>query len=535
MIRFACAAAALFVTAAASVSIAHAQHSIDGLLTVESFDGYLGTGLEPLPAVGRLDSDEWRVTGMSEGSCNFGATCNALNSDFTRGSDADTVSEGGLYSFIVTPGNQTFGFQPTDVDVSPGTITWLLTNDTGSTINNVSFEYTLWVRNDQDRATSIAFDYSKDDATYTAVAALGATTGEAPDVTPAWVSARLEADVTGLGLANGGTLYLRWTTADATGTQNRDQLAIDDVTVRMPGCTNGEVEGGEDCDDGNEDDGDGCANDCTEETGFECAGTKPTVCTNIDECDAATDNCDENAGCTDTPGSFTCACNDGYVGDGLTCDDIDECMDELDDCSDDADCANTGGSFTCACHDGFLGDGVECEDIDECGENVDDCDVNAECANTAGSFTCTCDNGYAGDGTDCADVDECEEDLADCDANATCENTPGGFTCTCDDGFDGDGLECQDLDEDGDGVLRDDDNCPRDANPEQEDADGDSFGDACDNNTEGGDEGGGGCGCRAGASSGQATGGLLLLALALFSATRRRGQRRRSARRRAPR
>ena len=39
----------------------------------------------------------------------------------------------------------------------------------------------------------------------------------------------------------------------------------------------------------------------------------------IDECANWTDNCDINAARTNTIGSFTCACNDGYVGRGNTC------------------------------------------------------------------------------------------------------------------------------------------------------------------------------------------------------------------------
>lgn len=53
------------------------------------------------------------------------------------------------------------------------------------------------------------------------------------------------------------------------------------------------------------------------QAGFELvAGT----CTDIDEC-TLTDRCDQNATCTNTPGTFTCTCNaaQGWSGDGLTC------------------------------------------------------------------------------------------------------------------------------------------------------------------------------------------------------------------------
>ncbi len=39
----------------------------------------------------------------------------------------------------------------------------------------------------------------------------------------------------------------------------------------------------------------------------------------IDECEREMDNCDPNALCANTPGSFTCSCNDGYTGSGTTC------------------------------------------------------------------------------------------------------------------------------------------------------------------------------------------------------------------------
>ena len=39
----------------------------------------------------------------------------------------------------------------------------------------------------------------------------------------------------------------------------------------------------------------------------------------FDECAANFDNCDPNAYCNNTVGSFNCTCNSGYTGNGTTC------------------------------------------------------------------------------------------------------------------------------------------------------------------------------------------------------------------------
>ena len=39
----------------------------------------------------------------------------------------------------------------------------------------------------------------------------------------------------------------------------------------------------------------------------------------VDECTIDSHSCDTRAECINTPGNFTCECQSGYAGDGMTC------------------------------------------------------------------------------------------------------------------------------------------------------------------------------------------------------------------------
>ena len=84
----------------------------------------------------------------------------------------------------------------------------------------------------------------------------------------------------------------------------------------------------------------------------------------------------------------------GYHGDGRTCEDVDECASGTYDCDGNAHCINTAGSYECACTVGWAGDGKTCEDVDECATGAHDCPEHSHCKNTLGSYVCLCDVGY---------------------------------------------------------------------------------------------------------------------------------------------
>ncbi|KAK3920598.1 Fibrillin-1 [Frankliniella fusca] len=171
-------------------------------------------------------------------------------------------------------------------------------------------------------------------------------------------------------------------------------------------------------------------------------------CLDIDECSIMSGTCGDGV-CQNTPGSFICKCNEGYENTRVmqVCMDINEC-ERIPGLCRGGTCINTQGSYKCECPPGheLAPDQKSCKDIDECKERGAEACGPGTCYNSLGSYQCQCEDGYsakAGAGEQCTDDDECELGISNCDPNSECLNTP----CVCDGGFRGDGLSCVDIDE----------------------------------------------------------------------------------------
>ena len=190
------------------------------------FTGFSGAGFQPGGGGGTLNSDDWSATGFSEGDLDFGATM--ITGDFARGTTMGLVNTGGVYGVDIA-GNQGIMVQPVADELTPGSFILKNQKNTGVEVAELAIAYTIYVLNDQPRSNSFNFSVSYDNVTYNPIADLDYASPEAMDFTP-YITPK-SSSITGLAIPDGAVFYLRWTGDDVSGTGNRDEFAIDDISI----------------------------------------------------------------------------------------------------------------------------------------------------------------------------------------------------------------------------------------------------------------------------------------------------------------
>lgn len=201
---------------------------------------FTASGFQGTPSTGRLNSNAWSVQGFTGGDLNFGSTVTSGHLAMGTTTMPNPVTDmgatvGGIYAFTGSPftiSDPAMLIQPTDADCTPGAIILKVKNNhPTNTIYLLDLNYDLWMRNNTATSTKVSFSWSEDAVTYTAVPSLdytspGAATATGIENTGAHVFTIIGCDVT-----PGEYLYLKWSFADVTGTGERDEFYMDDISV----------------------------------------------------------------------------------------------------------------------------------------------------------------------------------------------------------------------------------------------------------------------------------------------------------------
>jgi len=205
-----------------------------------------------------------------------------------------------------------------------------------------------------------------------------------------------------------------------------------DGVICAPICGNGAMHGGETCDDGGMENGDGCSATCAQEPGWTCTGSPSNCVTTCgdgiivgsEECDDA--QTDPGDGC-----DATCAVEDGWIckNEPSTCSPSALCgdgaLDDGEECDDGNDASTDGCDATCTVEDGWI-----CDDAaptvcaaDSDGDLIPDDEDNCPDVANPSQF----DSDEDGIGAACDDDDAATSDDSGCCSTSHDDRSLAGF------------------------------------------------------------------------------------------------------------
>ncbi len=196
-----------------------------------NFADFAASGFAPGAAAstGQLDSNVWRVVGLSDQTNPAYGFTGASGGDFGRGLISGDPVTAGVY----TPVNdRALILQPTGAEIEAGGfIEARIQNTSGATATGFDVAFDWAYRNNATRGENMQLAYSTDGTTFTTVAAANFTTPTAIDnTTPNFTNQNERVSITGT-VADGGYLYLRWIHVSSVGSGSRDEVGIDNVAI----------------------------------------------------------------------------------------------------------------------------------------------------------------------------------------------------------------------------------------------------------------------------------------------------------------
>lgn len=225
-------AGAVFVLSAFSCTSA-----VSGVVFTEDFSQYVGNGFAPGGGSGRLDSNFWRVTGLSGGDGTFGGTHTDGRFVPESGNVQGGKSSGGVYAFNTLPTvdviDAILGVQPTGTNFTPGSLQLKLTNNAGAAITDLTVSYDFKVFNNENRSSSfdLALDTNNDGTCETSTTGFSTVTPAAEDNPASWQTSAFSNTITGLNIPVGQSYVLCFESDDSSGSSSRDEFGIDNIVV----------------------------------------------------------------------------------------------------------------------------------------------------------------------------------------------------------------------------------------------------------------------------------------------------------------
>lgn len=183
---------------------------------------FAGVGIVSSPSPGQLNSNAWSYgTFGMVGSSSFGGSTTS-----GKGLSTGNVSVVGFYSFETSSGNRTLGLQTNNGSYLTNTLQ--VKNNTGTTMTSLAISYKVYILNNSDGAVYFALGYSTDNFLYSELQS--DTSLETGDALPGWKAYLWSAMITGVSVANGSSIYLRWPSTQYFNLE-ADELAFDDISM----------------------------------------------------------------------------------------------------------------------------------------------------------------------------------------------------------------------------------------------------------------------------------------------------------------